>query len=221
MGRRSSSTRLSSSWRGAARTPGRAQCGSSGSCRPRLTDLAHELRDREKRPRCGFLPHAPYSIRARIAASCIPKRTRSMSVGAPPTSVRHRAGDVGPHRAPGPRDRARRYQEVVKKPAALGISRSGGAPHVFQHTLRFLRSGGTPPPFARDGFFTTSQALRPATMVSVTVQKTPPSASSACRLACQRRSSACVTTPRSMALRSTSSRTVSSRTCARSAAYTG
>ncbi|MGH8652453.1 MAG: hypothetical protein ACREYE_09885, partial [Gammaproteobacteria bacterium] len=43
----------------------------------------------------------------------------------------------------------------------LGISRSGGArnPHVFQYTLRFLRSGGTRPSFARDGFFTNSQAL--------------------------------------------------------------
>ncbi|MGH8653285.1 MAG: hypothetical protein ACREYE_14460, partial [Gammaproteobacteria bacterium] len=42
----------------------------------------------------------------------------------------------------------------------LGISRSGGArnPHVFQYTLRFLRSGGTRPSFARDGFFTNSQA---------------------------------------------------------------
>ncbi|MGH8651541.1 MAG: hypothetical protein ACREYE_04875, partial [Gammaproteobacteria bacterium] len=42
----------------------------------------------------------------------------------------------------------------------LGMSRSGGArnPHVFQHTLRFLRSGGTRPPFARDGFFTSSEA---------------------------------------------------------------
>ncbi|MGH8654654.1 MAG: hypothetical protein ACREYE_21910, partial [Gammaproteobacteria bacterium] len=42
---------------------------------------------------------------------------------------------------------------------ALGISRSGGArnPHVFQYTLRFLRSGGTRPSFARDGFFTNSQ----------------------------------------------------------------
>ncbi|MGH8653238.1 MAG: hypothetical protein ACREYE_14215, partial [Gammaproteobacteria bacterium] len=41
----------------------------------------------------------------------------------------------------------------------LGISRSGGArnPHVFQYTLRFLRSGGTRPSFARDGFFTNSQ----------------------------------------------------------------
>ncbi|MGH8654676.1 MAG: hypothetical protein ACREYE_22040, partial [Gammaproteobacteria bacterium] len=44
---------------------------------------------------------------------------------------------------------------------ALGISRSGGArnPHVFQYTLRFLRSGGTRPPFARDGFFTNSQLM--------------------------------------------------------------
>ncbi|MGH8651654.1 MAG: hypothetical protein ACREYE_05490, partial [Gammaproteobacteria bacterium] len=44
----------------------------------------------------------------------------------------------------------------------LGISRSGGArnPHVFQYTLRFLRSGGTRPPFARDGFFTNSQTRR-------------------------------------------------------------
>ncbi|MGH8544648.1 MAG: hypothetical protein ACREX3_13690, partial [Gammaproteobacteria bacterium] len=66
----------------------------------------------------------------------------------------------------------------MKKPTALGISRSGGArnPHVFQHTLRLLvpsmglapaglvlrfapgetvlRSGGTRPPFVRDGFFT-------------------------------------------------------------------
>ncbi|MGH6887181.1 MAG: MoaD/ThiS family protein, partial [Geminicoccales bacterium] len=51
--------------------------------------------------------------------------------------------------------------EVVKKPTALGISRSGGArnPHVFQHTLRFLRSDGTRPPFARDGFFTTSREM--------------------------------------------------------------
>ncbi|MGH8651641.1 MAG: hypothetical protein ACREYE_05425, partial [Gammaproteobacteria bacterium] len=42
----------------------------------------------------------------------------------------------------------------------LGISRSGGArnPHVFQYTLRFLRSGGTRPSFARDGFFTNSQS---------------------------------------------------------------
>ncbi|MGH8656612.1 MAG: hypothetical protein ACREYE_32465 [Gammaproteobacteria bacterium] len=47
----------------------------------------------------------------------------------------------------------------MKKPTALGISRSGGArnPHVFQYTLRFLRSGGTRPSFARDGF---SQTLR-------------------------------------------------------------
>ncbi|MGH8655924.1 MAG: hypothetical protein ACREYE_28765 [Gammaproteobacteria bacterium] len=47
----------------------------------------------------------------------------------------------------------------MKKPTALGISRSGGArnPHVFQYTLRFLRSGGTRPSFARDGFFTNSQ----------------------------------------------------------------
>ncbi len=67
--------------------------------------------------------------------------------------------------------------EVVKKPTALGMSRSGGArnPHVFQHTLRLLapslglapsglalrfapgetvlRSGETRPHFARDGFF--------------------------------------------------------------------
>ncbi|MGH8652144.1 MAG: hypothetical protein ACREYE_08190 [Gammaproteobacteria bacterium] len=48
----------------------------------------------------------------------------------------------------------------MKKPTALGISRSGGArnPHVFQYTPRFLRSGGTRPSFARDGFFTNSQA---------------------------------------------------------------
>ncbi|MGH8656715.1 MAG: ribonuclease H-like domain-containing protein [Gammaproteobacteria bacterium] len=47
----------------------------------------------------------------------------------------------------------------MKKPTALGISRSGDArnPHVFQYTLRFLRSGGTRPSFARDGFFTNSQ----------------------------------------------------------------
>ncbi|MGH8656075.1 MAG: hypothetical protein ACREYE_29585 [Gammaproteobacteria bacterium] len=47
----------------------------------------------------------------------------------------------------------------MKKSAALGISCSGGArnPHVFQYTFRFLRSGGTRPPFARDDF---SQALR-------------------------------------------------------------
>ncbi|MGH8654543.1 MAG: hypothetical protein ACREYE_21285, partial [Gammaproteobacteria bacterium] len=44
----------------------------------------------------------------------------------------------------------------------LGISRSGGArnPHVFQYTLRFLRSGGTRPSFARDGFFTNSQCKK-------------------------------------------------------------
>ncbi|MGH8651600.1 MAG: hypothetical protein ACREYE_05195 [Gammaproteobacteria bacterium] len=49
----------------------------------------------------------------------------------------------------------------MKKPTALGISRSGGArnPHVFHYTLRFLRSGGTRPSFARDGFFTNSQAI--------------------------------------------------------------
>ncbi|MGH8655226.1 MAG: hypothetical protein ACREYE_25020 [Gammaproteobacteria bacterium] len=49
----------------------------------------------------------------------------------------------------------------MKKPTALGISRSGGArnPHVFQYTLRFLRSGGTRPSFARDGFFTNSQTI--------------------------------------------------------------
>ncbi|MGH8651088.1 MAG: hypothetical protein ACREYE_02410, partial [Gammaproteobacteria bacterium] len=43
-----------------------------------------------------------------------------------------------------------RGSEFVKKPTALGISRSGGArnPHVFQYTLRFLRSGGTRPSFA-------------------------------------------------------------------------
>ena len=47
----------------------------------------------------------------------------------------------------------------MKKSTALGISRSGGArnPHVFQYTLRFLRSGGTRPPFARDDFFTNSE----------------------------------------------------------------
>ncbi|MGH8656623.1 MAG: hypothetical protein ACREYE_32525 [Gammaproteobacteria bacterium] len=46
----------------------------------------------------------------------------------------------------------------MKKSAALGISWSGGArnPHVFQYTLRFLCSGGTRPPFARDDFFTNS-----------------------------------------------------------------
>ncbi|MGH8655772.1 MAG: hypothetical protein ACREYE_27945, partial [Gammaproteobacteria bacterium] len=31
-------------------------------------------------------------------------------------------------------------------------------PHVFQYTLRFLRSGGTRSSFARDGFFTNSQS---------------------------------------------------------------
>ncbi|MGH8652289.1 MAG: hypothetical protein ACREYE_08970, partial [Gammaproteobacteria bacterium] len=48
---------------------------------------------------------------------------------------------------------------ACEKSVALGISRSGGArnPHVFQYTLRFLRSGGTRPSFARDGFFTNSQ----------------------------------------------------------------
>ncbi|MGH8652001.1 MAG: hypothetical protein ACREYE_07355 [Gammaproteobacteria bacterium] len=69
----------------------------------------------------------------------------------------------------------------MKKPAALGISRSGGArnPHVFQYTLRLLvsslrlapaglarrfapgeallRSGGTRPSFAHDDFFTSSE----------------------------------------------------------------
>ncbi|MGH8651461.1 MAG: DUF5615 family PIN-like protein, partial [Gammaproteobacteria bacterium] len=45
--------------------------------------------------------------------------------------------------------RKRLASEFVKKPTALGISRSGGArnPHVFQYTLRFLRSGGTRPSF--------------------------------------------------------------------------
>ncbi|MGH8655317.1 MAG: TonB-dependent receptor domain-containing protein [Gammaproteobacteria bacterium] len=54
--------------------------------------------------------------------------------------------------------------EFVKEPTALGISRSGGArnPHVFQYTLRFLRSGGTRDPFARDGFFTNSQIMMDA-----------------------------------------------------------
>ncbi|MGH8655898.1 MAG: hypothetical protein ACREYE_28615 [Gammaproteobacteria bacterium] len=49
----------------------------------------------------------------------------------------------------------------MKKPTALGISRSGGArnAHVFQYTLRFLRSGGTRPSFARDGFFTNSHSF--------------------------------------------------------------
>ena len=49
----------------------------------------------------------------------------------------------------------------MKKPTTLGISRSGGArnPHVFQYTLRFLRSDETRPPFARDGFFTNSEPL--------------------------------------------------------------
>ncbi|MGH8651014.1 MAG: hypothetical protein ACREYE_02020 [Gammaproteobacteria bacterium] len=50
----------------------------------------------------------------------------------------------------------------MKKPTVLGISRSGGArnPHVFQYTLRFLRSGGTRPSFAHDGFSQTlSQRL--------------------------------------------------------------
>ncbi len=70
--------------------------------------------------------------------------------------------------------------ELVKKSAALGISRSGGArdPQIFQYTLRLLvsslrlapaglarrfapgetllRAGGTRPPFARDDFFTSS-----------------------------------------------------------------
>ncbi|MGH8655985.1 MAG: hypothetical protein ACREYE_29085 [Gammaproteobacteria bacterium] len=69
----------------------------------------------------------------------------------------------------------------MKKSAALGISRSGGArdPHVFHYTLRLLvsslrlapaglarrfvpdetvlRSGGTRPFFARDNFFTSSE----------------------------------------------------------------
>ncbi|MGH8651084.1 MAG: hypothetical protein ACREYE_02390 [Gammaproteobacteria bacterium] len=78
----------------------------------------------------------------------------------------------------------------MKKPTALGISRSGGArdPQVFQYTLRLLvpslgltpsglarrfapgetvlRSGGTRPPFARDGFFTNSQASRSMYMLT-------------------------------------------------------
>ncbi|MGH8652139.1 MAG: hypothetical protein ACREYE_08155 [Gammaproteobacteria bacterium] len=46
----------------------------------------------------------------------------------------------------------------MKKSAALGISHFGGAgnPHVFQYTLRFLRSDETRPLFAHDDF---SQAL--------------------------------------------------------------
>ncbi|MGH8656197.1 MAG: hypothetical protein ACREYE_30220 [Gammaproteobacteria bacterium] len=46
----------------------------------------------------------------------------------------------------------------MNKSAALRISRSGGArnPHVFYYTPRFLRSGGTRPPFARDDFFASS-----------------------------------------------------------------
>ncbi|MGH8652515.1 MAG: hypothetical protein ACREYE_10230, partial [Gammaproteobacteria bacterium] len=57
----------------------------------------------------------------------------------------------------------------VKNPTALGISRSGGArnPHVFQYTLRFLRSGGTRPSFARDGFFTNSQSSTTSNLISM------------------------------------------------------
>ena len=59
------------------------------------------------------------------------------------------------HRSPGeglgirPRALDLDDSEVVKKSAALAISRSGGArnPRVFQHTLRFLRSDETRPPF--------------------------------------------------------------------------
>ncbi|MGH8655256.1 MAG: hypothetical protein ACREYE_25180 [Gammaproteobacteria bacterium] len=71
----------------------------------------------------------------------------------------------------------------MKKSAALGISHFGGArdPHVFQYPLRLLvsslrlvparlvrcfapgetllRSGEMRSPFARDDFFTSSQAL--------------------------------------------------------------
>ncbi|MGH8652511.1 MAG: hypothetical protein ACREYE_10205 [Gammaproteobacteria bacterium] len=78
--------------------------------------------------------------------------------------------------------------QLVKKSAALGISCSGGArdPQVFHYTLRLLvpslglapvglarrfapgetllRSGGTRPPFARDDFFTSSQAAVYLTM---------------------------------------------------------
>ncbi|MGH8654667.1 MAG: hypothetical protein ACREYE_21980, partial [Gammaproteobacteria bacterium] len=55
---------------------------------------------------------------------------------------------------------------------ALGISRSGGArnPHVFQYTLRFLRSGGTRPSFARDGFSQTlSRVLFPSPVAPAVV----------------------------------------------------
>ncbi|MGH8655244.1 MAG: hypothetical protein ACREYE_25110 [Gammaproteobacteria bacterium] len=64
----------------------------------------------------------------------------------------------------------------MKKPTALGISRSGGArnPHVFQYTLRFLRSGRTRPSFARDGFFTTSQDLRGQTQKTSHHPSRPP-----------------------------------------------
>ncbi|MGH8651216.1 MAG: hypothetical protein ACREYE_03075, partial [Gammaproteobacteria bacterium] len=46
---------------------------------------------------------------------------------------------------------------------------SGGArnPHVFQYTLRFLRSGGTRPSFARDGFSQTLRADGPESIAVV------------------------------------------------------
>ncbi|MGH8652817.1 MAG: hypothetical protein ACREYE_11910 [Gammaproteobacteria bacterium] len=74
----------------------------------------------------------------------------------------------------------------MKKPTALGISRSGGArdPHVFQYTLRLLvsslrltpaglarrfapgetvlRPGGTRPSFAREGFSQTFSIPKPS-----------------------------------------------------------
>ncbi|MGH8652192.1 MAG: hypothetical protein ACREYE_08435 [Gammaproteobacteria bacterium] len=78
-----------------------------------------------------------------------------------PASRRCRAGSAwSAHR----RSISRGSQsELEKKSAALGISRFGGArnPHVFQYTLRFPRSGGTRPSFARDGFFTNSHGFKP------------------------------------------------------------
>jgi hypothetical protein len=85
------------------------------------------------------------------------------------------AGRREPSRRGSVTDSARVASELVKKSTALGISSSGGAPIFFQHTLRFLRSGGKPgpgsgpvwraedaarPPFARDDFFTSSQTRR-------------------------------------------------------------
>ena len=82
---------------------------------------------------------------------------------APSNSIAPSATSRSSRPSCGPHARAARYASLraCEKIYCARDSRSGGArnPHVFQHTLRFLRSGGTRPPFARDDFFTSSQHI--------------------------------------------------------------